>query len=60
MRLSCSTTFVSIQSCLKLSLDTRLEVKEFIVMAVANMCMQKAKNLKSGWSIVVNIFTLAA
>lgn len=24
------------------------------------MCQQKARNLKSGWSIVVNIFTLAA
>lgn len=29
-------------------------------MAVANMCRSKAKNLKSGWSIVINIFTLAA
>lgn len=29
-------------------------------MAVANMCQSKAKNLKSGWSIVINIFTLAA
>ena len=42
------------------NLHTRLEVKEFIVMAVANMCGTKAKNLKSGWSIVINIFTLAA
>ena len=29
-------------------------------MAIANMCMQKAKYLKSGWSIVINIFTLSA
>jgi regulator of sigma D len=42
------------------NLHTRNEVKEFIVLAVANMCLQKAKNLKSGWSIVINIFTLAA
>ena len=42
------------------NLHTRLEVKEFIVMAIANMCQSKAKNLKSGWSIVINIFTLAA
>lgn len=42
------------------NLHTRNEVKEFIVLAVANMCLQKARNLKSGWSIVINIFTLAA
>ena len=42
------------------NLHTRLEVKEFIVMAVANMCRSKGKYLKSGWSIVINIFTLAA
>jgi hypothetical protein len=36
----------------------RLEVKEFIIMAVANMCRSKAKNLKSGWSVVIEIFTL--
>lgn len=29
-------------------------------MAIANMCLQKARHLKSGWSIVINIFTLAA
>jgi hypothetical protein len=29
-------------------------------MAVANMCRSKANYLKSGWSIVINIFTLAA
>jgi hypothetical protein len=29
-------------------------------MATANMCRSKAKCLKSGWSIVINIFTLAA
>ena len=41
-------------------LDTRLDVKEFIVMSVANMCRSKATNLKSGWSVIINIFTLAA
>lgn len=42
------------------NLHTRLEIKEFIVMAIANMCRSKAMLLKSGWSIVINIFTLAA
>jgi hypothetical protein len=29
-------------------------------MAIANMCRSKIKNLKSGWSIIINIFTLSA
>jgi hypothetical protein len=29
-------------------------------MSVANMCRSKIKYLKSGWSIIINIFTLAA
>ena len=40
--------------------DTRLEVKEFIVMAVANMCRAKSRYIKSGWIVIINIFTLAA
>jgi len=42
------------------NLHTRLEVKEFIVMAVANMCRAKSKYIKSGWIVIINIFTLAA
>jgi Domain of unknown function (DUF1981) len=29
-------------------------------MSIANMCCSKIKYLKSGWSIIINIFTLAA
>lgn len=42
------------------NLHTRLDVKEYIVMCVANMCKSKANYIKSGWSIIINIFTLAA
>lgn len=42
------------------NLHIRLEIKEFIVMAISNMCRAKAKYLKSGWSIIINIFTLSA
>lgn len=42
------------------NLHTRLDVKEFIVMCVANMCRSKANYIKSGWSVIINIFTLAA
>lgn len=38
----------------------RQEVKEFIIMAVANMCRSKSQYLKSGWSVVIDIFLLAA
>lgn len=57
-KLSCLTIFV-IYIFTNL-IDTRLEVKEFIVMAVANMCRAKSKYIKSGWIIIINIFTLAA
>ena len=40
--------------------DTRVEIKEFIVMCIANMCKAKLANLRSGWSVIINIFTLAA
>mgnify|MGYP000712209722 CR=1 FL=1 len=42
------------------NLHTRYDIKEYIVMCIANMCVSKTKNLKSGWIIVINIFTLAA
>lgn len=42
------------------NLHTRLDIKEFIVLSIVNMCQSKIDNLKSGWSIVINIFSLAA
>ena len=42
------------------NLHTRLDVKEFIVMCIAGMCQSKASHIKSGWSIIINIFTLSA
>jgi len=42
------------------NLHTRLDIKEFIVLAIANMCRAKAKYIKSGWIVIINIFTLAA
>ena len=41
-------------------LHTRLEIKEYIVMCIANISQSKMNQLKSGWSVVINIFTLAA
>mmetsp|Transcript_22235 Transcript_22235/g.16667 ORF Transcript_22235/g.16667 Transcript_22235/m.16667 type:complete len:270 (+) Transcript_22235:469-1278(+) len=42
------------------NLHTRVEIKEFIVLSIAHMCKTKIKHLKSGWRIIINIFTLAA
>jgi len=42
------------------NLHTRYDIKEFIVMSAANMCCSKIDTLKSGWQIIINIFTLAA
>ena len=36
------------------------EIKEYIVMCIAALCHQKAKFIKSGWEVILNIFTLAA
>jgi brefeldin A-inhibited guanine nucleotide-exchange protein len=36
------------------------EIKEYIVMCIAALCHQKAKYIKSGWEVILNIFTLAA
>lgn len=42
------------------NLHTRYDIKEYIVMCIANMCVSKTKSLKSGWIVIINIFTLAA
>lgn len=42
------------------NLHTRYDIKEYIVMCIANMCVSKTNSLKSGWVVIINIFTLAA
>jgi hypothetical protein len=42
------------------NLHTRSEIKEFIVMCITNICKTKTAFIKSGWSVIINIFTLAA
>jgi len=42
------------------NLHTRYEIKEFIVLCIANMCVTKTKYIKSGWSVIIEIFTLSA
>lgn len=36
------------------------EIKEYIVMCMAALCHQKAKFIKSGWDVILNIFSIAA
>lgn len=36
------------------------QVKEYIVMCIAALCNHKVKYIKSGWEVILNIFTLAA
>ena len=42
------------------NLATRTEIKEYIVMCITNICRTKTAYIKSGWSVIINIFTLAA
>lgn len=42
------------------NLATRSEIKEYIVMCITNICRTKTPYIKSGWSVIINIFTLAA
>ena len=42
------------------NLTTRSEIKDYIVMCIANICTTKTQQIKSGWSVIINIFTLAA
>jgi len=36
------------------------EVKEYVVMCMAALCHQKARFIKSGWEVILNVFSLAA
>ena len=40
--------------------SSQKEIKEYIVMCTAQLCFLKAKYIKSGWEVILNIFTLAA
>lgn len=42
------------------NLATRTDIKEYIVMCITNICRTKTASIKSGWSVIINIFTLAA
>ena len=42
------------------NLHTRSEIKEYIVMCITNVCTTKTPYIKSGWSVIIDIFTLAA
>lgn len=42
------------------NLATRTDIKEYIVMCITNICRTKTAYIKSGWSVIINIFTLAA
>jgi len=42
------------------NLATRSDIKEFIVMCITSICRTKTAYIKSGWSVIINIFTLAA
>lgn len=38
----------------------RNEIKEYIVMCITNICATKTGYIKSGWSVIINIFTYIA
>lgn len=40
--------------------SSQKEIKEYIVMCTAQLCFLKTKYIKSGWEVILNIFTLAA
>ena len=42
------------------NLHTRADIKEYVVMCITNICATKTTHIKSGWSVIINIFTLAA
>lgn len=42
------------------NLHTRTDIKEYIVMCITNISGTKTVYIKSGWSVIINIFTLAA
>ena len=42
------------------NLHMRSDIKEYIVMCITNICKTKTAFIKSGWAVIINIFTLAA
>lgn len=42
------------------NMHTRSEIKDYIVTCITSICVTKTNFIKSGWSIIINIFTLAA
>jgi brefeldin A-inhibited guanine nucleotide-exchange protein len=42
------------------NLHTRTDIKEYIVMCITNISGTKTVYIKSGWCVIINIFTLAA
>lgn len=42
------------------NLHSRESIKEYIVTCIQRMALEKTKNIKSGWTIIINIFKLAA
>ena len=41
-------------------MHTRSEIKDYIVCCIVSICATKTAFIKSGWSVIINIFTLAA
>ena len=42
------------------NLHSRPKITEFIVMCLTNICAMKTAFIKSGWSVIIGVFTLAA
>jgi brefeldin A-inhibited guanine nucleotide-exchange protein len=42
------------------NMHTRSEIKDYIVCCIVSICATKTTYIKSGWSVIINIFTLAA
>ena len=42
------------------NLNDRREIKEYVIMCMCALCKQKAKHIRSGWEVILNVFTLAA
>jgi len=42
------------------NMHTRGDIKDYIVTCITSICATKTIYIKSGWSVIINIFTLAA
>lgn len=42
------------------NMHTRGDIKDYIVTCITSICATKTTYIKSGWSVIINIFTLAA